>query len=506
LRAAEERMRFALQSADVGIWDVDYRTGVFRGSEILEAQYGVERGGLGDTVDAFLTHVHPDDRATVRATVDRAMKSGADFSLQHRVVRPDGTLRWLTGAGRIHLGDHGEPLRGVGISLDVTERHALEAQYQQAQKMDAIGRLAGGVAHDFNNLLTAMLGYCELILESRDLNDAARGDITEVQKAATSAAALTRQLLTFSRKQIIQPTLLDLNVVVSEMRAMLARLIRSDVAIVLQLWPEVAPVVADRGQVEQIILNLAVNARDAMRRGGVLTIETALVELDEQYAAARVSVNPGAYVVLQVSDTGVGMTADVQAHLFEPFFTTKDVGEGTGLGLATVHGIVARSGGSIDISSEVGKGTSIKVYLPRAAIADTVIEPPAPHARPAPVARTVLIVDAADSVGRLARRLLQKEGYRVLLAANASEALELFAQHPSIDLLLTDVVMPGAYGPELTKELVERHPSLKVIYMSGYTEEAVVSEAALHSGAFLHKPFTADALARKIREVLEPRN
>ena len=310
------------------------------------------------------------------------MKSGADFSMQHRAIWPDGTVRWLSGAGRIHLGEHGEPVRGVGISLDVTERRTLEEQYQQAQKMEAIGRLAGGVAHDFNNLLTVILGYCELLLADLDPDDPRQADIAEIQKAGASAAGLTRQLLAFSRKQIIEPTLLDLNVVVADMRAMLGRLIGEDVKVVLGLRPELAPVKADRGQVEQIVMNLAVNARDAMPRGGTLTIETANVELDEHYAKTHLAVKPGPYVVLTVTDTGTGMTPEVQARLFEPFFTTKELGKGTGLGLATVHGIVTRSGGSVNVYSEVGRGTSFKVYFPRADAAEMVVDAPPPVARP----------------------------------------------------------------------------------------------------------------------------
>ena len=474
LRTAEERMRFALQSANVGIWDMDYTTGVLRWSEILESQYGLQPGTFGGTFEAFVERIHPDDRASVLETVGKAMKSGADFSILNRSIWPDGTVRWLSGAGRIHLGEHGEPVRGVGISLDVTERRTLEEQYQQAQKMEAIGRLAGGVAHDFNNLLTVILGFCELLLADLDPDDPRQADIAEIQKAGESAAGLTRQLLAFSRKEIIEPTLLDLNVVVADMRAMLGRLIREDVKVVLGLGPELAPVKADRGQVEQIVLNLAVNARDAMPKGGTLTIETANVELDEHYAKTHLSVKPGPYVVLTVTDTGTGMTPQVQARLFEPFFTTKELGKGTGLGLATVHGIVTRSGGSVSVYSEVGRGTSFKVYFPRADAAEMVVEAPPPVSRPRAGAETVLVVEDAEGLRALAKRLLERQGYTVLLAANADEALRLFERNASIDVLLTDVVMPGASGPELTRQLVEQRPALKVIYMSGYTEETIV--------------------------------
>ena len=504
LRTAEERMRFALEAAGVGIWDMDYTTGVLKWSETLEAHYGLQPGTFGGTFEAFVERIHPDDKDSVLETVGKAMKSGADFSTLNRSTWPDGTVRWLSGAGRVHLGEHGEPVRGVGISLDVTERHTLEAQYQQAQKMEAIGRLAGGVAHDFNNLLTVILGYCELLLADLNPDDRRQADIAEIQKAGTSAAELTRQLLAFSRKQIIEPTLLDLGVVVADMRAMLGRLIGEDVKVLLGLRPELALVTADRGQVEQIVMNLAVNARDAMPTGGTLTIETANVELDERYAETHLGVQPGPYVALTVTDTGTGMTPQVQARLFEPFFTTKEPGKGTGLGMATVYGIATRSGGSVGLYSEVGKGTSVTVYFPRADAAESVVVAPPPVNRRRAKGQTVLLVEDADGLRELTMRLLQRQGYTVLVAANADEALRLFEEHPSIDLLLTDVVMPGTSGPELTKRLVRERRALRVIYMSGYTEEAIVQHGVLKPGiAFLHKPFTSDTLGRKIREVLE---
>jgi PAS domain S-box-containing protein len=504
LQVAEERMRFALQNANVGIWDMDYTTGVLRWSETSEAQYGLEPGTFGGTFDAFLERTHPDDRAAVLETVEQAKKSGDDFTLQYRSIWPDGTVRHLNGAGRVLLGEHGEPLRAVGISLDVSERRLLEEQYQQAQKMEAVGRLAGGVAHDFNNLLTAILGYCELLLADLNPADPRKADITEIQKAGTRAARLTGQLLAFSSKQIIEPKLVDLNVLVGDIRTMLGRLIGEDVKIKVSLQPELAAVMADRGQLEQVIMNLAVNARDAMPHGGTLTIETANTELDENYAEAHLSVKPGSYVKLSVTDTGTGMTAQVQSRLFEPFFTTKEPGKGTGLGLATIHGIVARNGGTVHVYSEVGKGTSFSVYLPSADCAETVVEAPPLITERRTGTQTVMVVEDMDGLRELAKRLLERQGYAVLLAANASEAIELFERHPSIDVLLTDVVMPGASGPELTKQLVGQRATLKVIYMSGYTEEAIVHHGVLKPGiAFINKPFTSETLGRKIREVLD---
>jgi two-component system cell cycle sensor histidine kinase/response regulator CckA len=507
LRTAEERMRFALEAARVGIWDMDFTTGILRWSPILEAQYGLPPNTFGRTFDAFVACVHPDDRAQLLETLERVTRSGADFSLPHRTRWPDGTVRWLSGAGRIHLGANGEPVRAVGITQDVTERRALEAQYQEAQKMEAVGRLAGGVAHDFNNLLTAILGYCELLLADLAPGDPRLADIGEIQKAGRSAARLIRQLLAFSRREIIEPTLLDLNGMVSGLREMLGRLIGDDVRLVLGLEPGLGLLRADRGQIEQIIMNLVVNAQDAMPRGGTLTIETAQVELDEHYAATHMAAMPGPYIMLAVSDTGTGMTPEVQARLFEPFFTTKERGKGTGLGLATVHGIATQGGGSVNVYSEVGKGTSFKVYFRRAVDADVIVEPRPAMTRPPRGTQTVLVVDDAEGLRQLTRRLLQKLGYTVLVAANAEEALALVEQHPNIDVLLTDVVMPGASGPELTLQLVAKRPSLKVVYMSGYTEEAIVHHGVINPGTlFLHKPFTSDTLGRKIGEALGRRS
>ncbi len=502
---AEERTRFVLQHANVGVWDLDYASGVLQWSGIMEAQYGVLSGTFGGTFNAFVERIHPDDRASVLEAIGRAIASGADFSVLNRTIWPDGTVRWLSGAGRILIDEHGAPTRAVGISMDVTERRTLEQQFQQAQKMEAVGQLAGGVAHDFNNLLTVILGFCELLLADIEPGDRRQADISEIQKAGLRAAGLTRQLLAFSRHQITEPTRLDLNAVITDLQAMLHRLIREDVRVVLRLQPEPAPVTADRGEIEQVVVNLAVNARDAMPKGGTLTIETASVDLDEHYARTHVAVTPGPYVVITVSDTGTGMTPQVQARLFEPFFTTKEPGQGTGLGMATVYGIVTRSGGGIDIDSEVGRGTSFKLYFPRANGAETVAHAPPPPARPRAGTQTVLLVDDEAGLRELAKRLLVRQGYTVLIAGDAEEATRLFDENPSIDVLLTDVVMPGASGPELAGRLVALKPGLKVIYMSGYTDDTITQHGILKPGvAFLHKPFTSETLGRKIREVLEP--
>jgi PAS domain S-box-containing protein len=502
LRTAEERMRFALESAQVGIWDSNFTTGVVTWSATLEAQYGLAPGTFGGTFEAFVALVHPADREALREAVGQGMKSGADFSTQFRALRPDGTVRWLTGRGRILLADDGRPLRGVGISIDVTERRALEAQYEQAQKMEAIGRLAGGIAHDFNNLLGVILGYSHLLVRSLAPADPRCQDVAEIQKAGATAAALTRQLLAFSRKEIIEPRLLDLNRVLADMRGMLERLIGEDVRVVFSLRPERAPIRADRGQLEQVVMNLVVNARDAMPDGGLVTIETTSVSLDAAYAKTHLSLEPGAYVALTVTDTGSGMTPDVQAHLFEPFFTTKERGKGTGLGLATVHGIVTQSGGSVQVYSEVGRGSSFRVYLPMAD-AQPQATVPSPDPQPRTGGLTVLVVEDADGLRELARRLLAELGHTAIVAANADEATRLI-ETEAVDVLLTDVVMPGMSGPDLASRLLQERPTLRVVYMSGYTEDAIVHRGVLAPGVvFLHKPFTVETLDLKIREAVD---
>lgn len=495
LRQAEERMRFALESTNVGIWDMDYATGVLRWSEAMESQSGFEPGAFDGTFDTFIRSIHPDDRAAMVDIMSTAGVSGDDFTTLYRSLAADGTIRWLSGAGRISLDEHGAPIRGVGISQDVTERRLLEEQYQQAQKMEAVGRLAAGVAHDFNNLLTVILGVCELLLADLLPADKRHADIVEIQNAGKRAEGLTRQLLAFSRKQIIAPTLLDLTSVVADVRVLLERLIGEDITVVFKTSEGLALVKADRGQVEQVILNLAVNARDAMPTGGTLTIETM-----NNCSVGRPSVP---CVGLTIRDTGTGMAPEVRARLFEPFFTTKAVGKGTGLGLATVYGIVTRYKGTVTVESEFGRGSAFTVCLPQADSGERARVDAPVAVRTHAGGETILVVEDADGLRGLIRRILERHGYHVLVAANAAEALQLFDTNPSIDLLLTDVVMPGTSGPELVVQLKEQRPALKVVYMSGYTDDAIVHHGILDPDiAFLHKPFTAEALGKKIRGVL----
>ncbi len=388
---------------------------------------------------------------------------------------------------------------------DVTEQRRLQRELVQAQKMEAVGRLAGGIAHDFNNLLTAILGSAELALDTLPAGAPEREEVDEVRKAALRAADLTRQLLAFSRQQVIAPKVLNPNDVVGGMDKMLRRLLGEDVELRAALASDLGAVKVDPSQLEQVVLNLAVNARDAMPDGGTLTIETQNIELDQRYVQGHLSAQPGPYVMLAVSDTGVGMDAGTQARIFEPFFTTKEKGRGTGLGLATVYGIVKQSGGWIWVYSEPGHGTTFKVYFPRVAeVAAPATTSPAP---PASVrgSETILVVEDDETIRNLVLKVLKGNGYTVLVAANGDEAERVAGQHHGrIHLLITDVVLPGLSGPEVARRLVTTRTDTRVLYLSGYTNDAVLRRGVLEAGvAFLQKPFTPGVLGRKIREVLD---
>jgi PAS domain S-box-containing protein len=391
-----------------------------------------------------------------------------------------------------------------GTATDITERKLLEEQLRQSQKMEAIGQLAGGIAHDFNNLLTTVLGYSDMALRQLPEKDPVRSEIEEIQKAGERAANLTRQLLAFSRKQVFEPKVIDVNGLIGNSSRMLARLVGEHVRLVTQLEPSLGSVRADPGQLEQVIVNLVVNARDAMPEGGTLTIRTRNADVDAGSARRHFGIGPGRYVVLSVSDTGQGFDAETQKRVFEPFFTTKEKSRGTGLGLATVYGIVSQSGGQIFVSSEPGRGAMFAVYLPREGAAVLASGPASPVAL-RQGSETILLVEDEEAVRNLTRRLLESNGYTVLPAASAEQALEVAESHDGrLDMLLTDVIMPGLSGPELSRQLLGQRPDMRVLYVSGYPDETMASEGILDPGAsFLQKPFTPDTLARKVREVLD---
>ena len=449
--------------------------------------------------------VHPEDLPLALELLGRVVRGELRPASQFRVRTAKGDYRVgeFSATSQLH---EGRLIGILGIGRDVTERVQLEQQLRQAQKMEAVGRLAGGIAHDFNNILTAITGYADLLLEDLAASDPRRQDADEIHKAADRAAGLTRQLLAFSRQQVLQPTVLEVTKLVSDLEKMLRRLLGEDVELRTRLAPTTGRVKADPGQLEQVVMNLAVNARDAMPTGGKLTLETANVDLDEAYAADHYPARAGPFVMLAVSDTGIGMSEETQAHMFEPFFTTKEKGKGTGLGLATVYGIIKQSGGFIWVYSEVGHGTTFKLYLPRVEeLAERAAAPAHTRARPARGTETILVVEDEAPVRNVARQVLERHGYTVLEAARAEAALDIATRYSgTIHLLLTDVVMPGLNGRELASRLADLRPDARVIFMSGYTDEAVTRHGVLEPGsAYVQKPFTPDAIARKVREVLD---
>jgi two-component system, cell cycle sensor histidine kinase and response regulator CckA len=504
-RRAEERLREQadlLDRARDAILVVDLQGAVRYWNRGAQQLYGWSLAEVEGT--SLTTLLSPTD-AGPRDAALQAVRAAEEWN---------GELPHVTRAGRTLIvqshwtlvrDEAGRPAAVLQIDTDVTDRRRLEDQLRQAQKMEAIGVLAGGVAHDFNNLLTVIQGYGEMLMQNPDLSADDRDLATEIHRAGDQAASLTRQLLAFSRKQVLAPRVLDVNALVRETEKMLRRLIGEDIEIVTTLDPSLGPVRADPGQLEQVVMNLAVNARDAMPRGGTLRIETRNTDVSPAYAQAHAGLTAGRYILLTVADTGVGMDDTTRARIFEPFFTTKGPGKGTGLGLATVHGIVRQSGGHLEVTSEVGKGTTFLVYLPR--LADRAAPPDAggPSAGVPRGTETVLLADDDPGVRGLARMALEAYGYTVLEAADGEAAYRAGAGHAGpVDLLVTDVVMPKMSGREVADRLVETRPGMKVLYISGYTDDAVVRNGVFQSTvAFLQKPFTPTSLGRKVREVLD---
>jgi NO-binding membrane sensor protein with MHYT domain/signal transduction histidine kinase/CheY-like chemotaxis protein len=504
LRNTEEQMRFALEAAGIGTWETDLKTGIGHWSPQLGALHGVKGGTFPATLGHFIQSVHPDDRALVRQSIDDGIRLHTDWNVVYRAVWPDGSVRAINEIGRAFYDEQGEPFRTAGVGIDVTERQRLEMDLRQAQKMDAIGQLAGGVAHDFNNLLVTIMGFTQMSLTALEPGHRIRRDLEAVMKAARSAEALTRQLLAFSRKQILQPQILDLNVVVERLQELLRRTIGEEVQLVTRPGADIGRVSADPGQIEQVVMNLVVNARDAMPRGGVVTISTQSVTLDNAYVETHPGAIAGSHAMIAITDTGSGMTEAVRAHLFEPFFTTKEQRKGTGLGLATVYGIVKQSGGFIWVDTRLGHGTTFQIYLPRA---DRMATEAAPSPSPtvAGGAETILLVEDQDHVRAVVAATLTRRGYIVLEAGGGDDALRHAGDHSTpIDLLLTDVVMPRMNGRDLARRLAERRPSLRVLYMSGHADHAIVRRGVIEKGLhFIQKPFSPDDLLRKVRVTLD---
>jgi hypothetical protein len=508
LRASEERFRALVENSSDALLLIDDQGRLTYVAPSSQRHLGWKPEEMvGKSIFDF---VHPDDREIAAIRLSESLhQPGRNITAEMRFKHADASWRTVEGVGVNRLDD---PSVGAIIlnARDMTERRKLEEQLRQAQKMEAVGQLAGGVAHDFNNLLTAILGYCNLLLDDIPSADPMRRDLEEIKSAGERAASLTRQLLAFSRRQMLQPQVIDVSVLVRQMEKLLRRLIGEHVELVTRLGDALPAARVDPASIEQVLVNLAVNARDAMPSGGRVMIETSEIELDAAYTAAHAPMTPmasGRYVMLAVTDTGAGMDPDTRARVFEPFFTTKEQGRGSGLGLATVYGVVKQSGGYIWVYSEPGHGTTFKIYLPAT-------ESPAPQAG-GPASKdaagirgweTVLLVEDEDAVRALAREVLRRHGYIVLEARHGLDALRAAERHRDpIHLLITDVVMPHLSGRDLAERLASLRPEMKVLFMSGYTDHAIMQRHLTPGAAFLQKPFTPEAFARKVRTVLDDR-
>jgi two-component system cell cycle sensor histidine kinase/response regulator CckA len=502
LRASEEQYRILFEQAPTPKFLYDHATLSFLSvNESAVQHYGYTRP---EFLRMTIKDIRPKEDLPAFLAGLHATGGKTKMPMLRRHTKKDGTVI------DVEVTDYkltlGSRACGLAVAVDVTERNRMESQLRQAQKMEAIGSLAGGVAHDFNNLLSVVLSYAEMLSADIKPGDPMRQDLEEISGAGKRAAGLTRQLLAFGRQQILRPVALDLNAVIGAITNMLTRVVGEDLELTIVSAPDLWTVKADPGQIEQVLMNLVINARDAMPTGGTLTIETANVELDSAYAASHAGVaGPGRYVMLAVADTGSGMDAATRDRIFEPFFTTKEKGKGTGLGLSTVFGIVQQSGGSVSVASEQGEGATFRVYLPQAGPASSGSVETALETGVSRGSETILLVEDEETVRILVRRILEARGYLVLDARSAGDALLLCEQHKgTIHLLLTDVVMPRMSGRELADRLAPLRPEMKVLYMSGYTDDAVIRHGIRNSEvAFLQKPITPETLTRKLREVLE---
>ena len=499
LRESEQRYRRIIETTNEGVWIIDAEAKTTFANPRMASMLGtVPKAMIGVSIFDFVR-----DEATVNAL--RHHEAHAAGQSEIKLERKDGNVTWAMLDTTPIIDGSGQYEGALVMAMDVSSRKRLEEQLRQAQKMEAVGSLAGGIAHDFNNLLSVILSGTSLVLEGLRPGDPIIAELEEVRKAGERAGALTRQLLAFSRQQLLEPRTLDLNQVVLGLDKMLRRLMGEDMELSLLLSHMLGKIHADPGQIEQIIMNLVVNARDAMPEGGKVTIESGNCQLTAAYTALHLGVTPGEYVMLAITDTGVGMDAETRQRIFEPFFTTKEKGRGTGLGLSTVFGIVQQSGGHIWVYSEPGKGTTFKVYFPRK---DGPLDEP-PTVPPSPLTlrgvETILLVEDEEQVRAISRTILRRYGYNVLEAQNGGEAFLICERYTAkIHLLVTDVVMPRMSGRQLAERLAPMRPDMRVLFVSGYTENSVVHHGVLDAGiAFLQKPITPDALLRKVREVLD---
>jgi two-component system, cell cycle sensor histidine kinase and response regulator CckA len=500
------------RAAKIGGWELDVDTLEGIWTDEMYRIFELPPGQKPNITDAIRLYYHPDEQARFSEAVKAAIEKQESYDLEMRFITAKKRHMWVRAICN-PIGENGKTKRLVGVFQDITERktseeqrHLLQEQLQQAMKMEAVGRLAGGVAHDFNNLLTGISGYADLLISSLDPSNTMLNDLKEIQKASQSAIDLARQLLVFSRKQLIEPRMINLNDLLSRLHRMLMRSIGED--IVLKMLPQqpLGSVKVDPGQFEQILINLAINARDAMPNGGELLISTSNVDLDEKHCATHTEVLPGSYVMLEVRDNGHGMSREVKEHLFEPFFTTKPKGRGTGLGLATIYGAVKQANGSIEVDSEEGEGATFRIYLPRLAALAEPLEHGSPFALGMPGGEeTILLVEDERIVRELAVKILKRLGYNILYASDGAQAIDVAKEYKSpIDLLMTDIVMPGMNGRQLADHLIQLHPEMKILYTSGYTDAAISHHGIIEEDLnFIAKPYSLHDLSIKIRKLLD---
>ena len=507
LLESEKRFRAIFDKAAIGIALVDLEGQVFLSNQALRNMLGYTEKELQSM--SILEITHPEDIEKDLILAAELFQGAKDYyQLEKRYIKKNGDIVWANLTGSTVKNDEGQVLFGIGMIEDITERNLLEEQLRQVHKLESVGRLAGGIAHDFNNMLTAINGYSDLILRKLAPKDPLRGNIEEIKKAGERSASLTHQLLAFSRQQMLQPKIIDINETIHDTSKMLQRLIGEDIELLLVLNPKIKRIKADPGQLTQVIMNLAVNARDAMPNGGKITVHTDDIYLDEELVEGYYPIKAGNYVLLSVSDNGTGMDEKTRHQIFEPFFTTKAPGEGTGLGLATVYGIVKQSGGHIRAESEIGQGTTFLIYFPPVAQESKTEETNSDNYTFQSGAETILVVEDEPLVRSLTRLMLEECGYRVIEAVSGQEALEICEQSDcQIDLLMTDVVMPGMSGRELAEKLTILLPGLKVLFTSGYTNDSVIKHGITESGHnFIQKPFTYEGLSKKVRDVIDDIN
>jgi PAS domain S-box-containing protein len=503
LRASAARMRLAQQVSQVGTFEWNIQTGVNVWTPELEAMHGLPTGAFGRTQPAWESLVHPEDRPGAVELVRQAFETGAPTEGEWRVVWPDGSVHWLSGRWQVIKDAGGTPLRMTGVNIDITANKQAEERLRQSQKLESIGRLTGGLAHDYNNLMSIILLHADSALEELSTGEPAVDSVAAIRDAAEKAITFGQQLMAFSSKQVLQTEVLNLNSITADAKKLVQRLIGEDVTVTFNPGSELCLVKADRGQLVQVIMNLAVNARDAMPQGGAFIVESANVEFDESETRLIPDARPGRYAMLVVRDTGHGMDTATQARIFEPFFTTKAIGRGTGLGLSVVYGIVRQSGGFITVSSEPDRGTEFRVYLPAA------LEIPQPIlqrelGRPRGGSETILLVEDEPALREKICQVIESAGYRVLLASNGEEAFQLARDDArQIHLLLTDVVMPNMSGHRLAERLLTTRPDTKILYMSGYPDLSEGSESLRSQPNFIQKPFTREELLRRLRDVLD---